>query len=75
MKLSIIGSREFNDYNLMIHKINELYDIKNITTIVSGGAMGADKLAEKFAKDNDIKIELYLPGSKKYIKLYQKHSF
>jgi hypothetical protein len=66
MKLSIIGSREFNDYNLMIKKINELYDIQNITTIISGGAIGADKLAEKFAKDNNIKIELYLPDWNRY---------
>jgi len=35
MKLAIIGSREFNDYDLLVNKINHLYDVKNIKKIVS----------------------------------------
>ena len=35
MKLAIIGSREFNDYDLLVNKIKEIYDIKNIKKIVS----------------------------------------
>ena len=66
MKLAIIGSRTFNNNELLNNKINEFYNIKNITKIISGGAYGADKLAEKFAKCNNIETEIYLPNWLKF---------
>ena len=33
---------------------------------MSGGANGADKLGEKFAKDNNIETEIYLPDWNKF---------
>lgn len=56
MKLAIVGSREFNDYKKMCRFINEKFDLSEIDTIVSGGAKGADTLAEKFAKDNNLNL-------------------
>lgn len=40
MKLAIVGSRMFNDYNMLVNFIQENYDIDEITHIVSGGARG-----------------------------------
>lgn len=49
MKLAIVGSRNFNDYAKLEAKLRELYDISQITLVISGGAAGADTLAERFA--------------------------
>ena len=56
MKLAIVGSRNFTDYSKMCEFINKKYDLSKIDTIVSGGARGADALAEKFAADNNLKL-------------------
>jgi len=61
MKLAIVGSRTFNDYNLLKQKILENYDINDIELIVSGGAVGADKLSEIFSKEYNIKMLIFYP--------------
>lgn len=54
MKIAVIGSREFDDYNLLK---DVLFDFtrKEKIVIVSGGAKGADSLAKKFAKENGLR--------------------
>lgn len=47
VKLGVIGSRSFHDYEL-VKKTLEPYKNK-IQVIISGGAQGADKLAEKYS--------------------------
>lgn len=48
----VCGSRDFTNYNLMRQKLDKiLVNINQPITIVSGGARGADKLAERYAKD------------------------
>jgi len=59
MIISIIGSRDFNDYDLFKKIINEEVII---TKIISGGAKGTDTLAEKYALENNIKFEKLLPN-------------
>lgn len=50
MKLAIIGSRNFQDYSLMLERFGELVQTEGIPShIVSGGAKGADALAERLA--------------------------
>ena len=56
MELAIIGSRSFNDYDKLK---NEVDKIENITTIISGGAKGADTLAEKYAFEKNIPIKIF----------------
>ena len=51
MKLAIVGSRTFNDYELLKDEVDKLLKKYNITEIVTGGARGADTLAEQYAKD------------------------
>ncbi len=63
MKLIIAGGRNFNDYELLelevilfLSDYNATKTIEDSTLIsvdyiISGGAMGADKLGERFAKE------------------------
>jgi hypothetical protein len=52
MKTAIIGSRDFNNYELLIETLEPLK--QNITQIISGAARGADSLGEQWAKENQI---------------------
>jgi hypothetical protein len=57
LKVGIIGSRNFDDYDLLEESILEIVKLEDIDAIISGGARGADTLAEKFAvKHNKIKV-------------------
>lgn len=69
ISVAIIGSRLFNDYDLLEKTVEQQckeWDITNIDFIVSGGCKGADKLGERFAKDHNIKTMILLPDWKKY---------
>lgn len=63
MRIGVIGSRSFNDFELMR---KELDKIPNITLIVSGGASGADILAERYAKNRRIPTKIFYPDWKKF---------
>lgn len=54
MKIAVIGSRTFSDYSLLKETLRCYY----ISEIVSGGDSGADKLAEQYARENNIKISV-----------------
>lgn len=53
---AIVGSRNFNCKKLLYDTLNDY----NISLIVSGGAKGADSLAEEYAKDNNIPTKIFL---------------
>lgn len=56
MKLAIVGSRSFDNYNLLDYVIKDKYDISEIEMIISGAARGADTLGRKFAIENKIEL-------------------
>lgn len=59
-KLVVAGSRDFNDYELLKHKLIyylQLHDLADVE-IVSGGARGADKLGERFAHEHGCKLTI-----------------
>lgn len=58
MNIAIIGSRSFNDYELLRNIISFNKD----DIIISGGAIGADSLAKKFANDNNLELIEYFPN-------------
>lgn len=66
MKLAIVGSRDFNDYDVMCDFIDSKFDLRDVDTIVSGGAKGADSLAERFASQFNFKLIVHKPDWKKY---------
>jgi hypothetical protein len=59
MKLAVIGSRSFDDYRILKTTLEPLIEQFKVTTIVSGGAKGADSLAEKFAKEHGLELNIF----------------
>lgn len=68
MRLAIVGSRGFNDYDLMRSIIPDILISSGQLnhSIVSGGAKGADTLAEMFAQEYMLPITLFYPEWDKY---------
>lgn len=62
MKVLVCGGRKFLDYALLEHTLNKL----PITTIIHGGAPGADSLAGKFAHAHNITLIVYHANWKKH---------
>lgn len=62
MKLAVIGSKDFSDYNLLKSILNKE---KEIEQIISGGAKGADSLVRKYAHGNNIKFLEFSPNYEK----------
>jgi len=56
MKLAIVGSRDYFDYDVFKETLDHYLKKKQITPtrIISGGAPGVDSLARRWAKENDI---------------------
>lgn len=70
MKVIIAGSRNFDDYEILkgettafIRTLIEqnFLDAGDEITIVSGGARGADKLGERYAKEHSYHCEIHIP--------------
>lgn len=68
MNLAIIGSRTFNNYELLKKELQPFLneEIKNSLIVISGGARGADILGEKWAKENKIRTLIFLANWQKY---------
>jgi len=62
MKTAIIGSRTFNDLAFASKKLEEF----TITHVVSGGAKGADTVAEAWAIQHEIDITIHYPNWNKH---------
>lgn len=56
-RIIIAGGRKFDDYSLLRQEVLKHIDIeKDNVTIVSGTAMGADKLGERFADEFGLQL-------------------
>lgn len=62
MKIAVVGSRSFRNYDLMKNILNEY----NISLIISGGAYGADRYAERYADEHGLKTLIFYPEWEKY---------
>jgi hypothetical protein len=61
MNICIVGSRGFNDYGLLKEELDRLLNNEITYTFICGGARGADQLGERYAKEHDWPIKLFLP--------------
>ena len=62
--LGIVGYRYYNNYEQFSQYIDQYIGINGRPlAIVSGGASGADHMAEVYANNNSIQIIVYLPQS------------
>lgn len=60
-KVIVAGSRDFNDYEKLSETLIRLlcrFELSNVE-IVSGGANGADKLGERFAKEHGCLLRIF----------------
>ena len=67
IKLAIVGGRDYDDYDNFKKIVDEyVKDIGAISEIVSGGAAGVDKMAERYASENKIPITVFKPDWNKH---------
>lgn len=68
MRVAIVGSREFTDYEYLEKWVLRILHELNIqpTQIVSGGARGTDTLAEMFARRHGISTNIFPANWNKY---------
>ena len=62
MKIAIVGSRTFEDYDAMCSFIDEklvAMEHPTIEAVVSGGARGADTLAERYAQERGLQMIVF----------------
>lgn len=65
MKAVVAGGRDFKDYRLLKETLDRFQqEHGNITEVVSGGAIGSDKLGEQYANENNIPIKRFVPDWK-----------
>lgn len=62
IKLAIVGSRSFNDYEKMCKTLDRL----KFHVVVSGGAGGADSLAERYAEEHGLGTIIHKADWDKY---------
>lgn len=61
VRLAVVGGRGFKDYERMKVELDGISGSVRISCIVSGGAMGADRLAERYARERRIPTEILRP--------------
>lgn len=63
MKVAVVGSRSFRSYSIVKEVLDHLEQEKNkdISLIISGGAVGADTLGARYAKERNIPTQIFLP--------------
>ncbi len=66
MKLAIVGTRTVNNYDMFVREVERILSERKLTpsVIVTGGAKGADALAERYATEKQIPLEIYKPDWK-----------
>lgn len=66
LKIAIVGSRKFDDYDALDKFIRENVEFEDIELVISGGAQGADNLGSLFAYKNDIEKKIFPAEWNKY---------
>lgn len=58
-QIAVVGSREFKNYAQLSEVLKDY--IRYEDEIVSGGAVGVDSMAQRYAKDHGFVIHIYYP--------------
>jgi hypothetical protein len=66
MRLAVIGSRNLTDYGLVTTVLDRYLAQYPQLSIVSGGAIGADSLGARYAKEHGLECLVFLPDWKQY---------
>ena len=63
INLAVVGSRTFDDYPKLKKEIDNICKQHgSIAKIISGGANGADKLGELYAREHNIPTQIFIPN-------------
>lgn len=62
MRVAVIGSRSFSSYSFLCRQLASL----PVSSVVSGGARGADSLAARFAQARGLPLRVFLPDYTRY---------
>lgn len=64
-RIGVVGSREFKNWEQLKETVSK-YIESNDDELVSGGAVGADSMAQRYAKENGFDIMIRYPKYKVY---------
>ena len=64
MRVIIAGGRNYYNYDALLEAVSECGF--QIDLVVSGGATGVDALGERFAKERDLPLEIFMPDWDKH---------
>ena len=60
IKIIVCGGRDYTDYKMLCDEMDSVIaEIGEPVTIISGHAKGADALAERYAKERGLPLEVY----------------
>jgi hypothetical protein len=62
MQVDVIGSSTFSNYSFLSSQLSNF----PISSIVSGGAAGADSLAARYAREHGLPLQVFLPDYGRY---------
>lgn len=65
VRLGIVGSRYYKHYRSFKQVIDRFQNTHKVNLVISGGANGADHLAEMWADENRIETKIYYPDFSK----------
>lgn len=66
MKVLVCGGRDFVNQRFLFATLDKYYNRYYFTSLIEGGAKGADKLAKLWAQDMNLPIEEYKADWDKY---------
>jgi len=66
MKIAVVGTRSFKDYECFKEVMDEFLQNFDNVEFISGGAEGADSLALRYAKEKGLAIKIFFPDWKRY---------
>lgn len=58
-RIAVVGSREFKNYEQLQREVDSRYEEGD--RLVSGGAIGADSMAQRYAKERGLSIFIIYP--------------
>lgn len=59
MRLLVCGGRDFDNYALVCAALLAVHKKHYITFLIHGGAPGADSLADRWAKENGLHVDVF----------------
>jgi hypothetical protein len=68
IRVCVCGGRNYNDKLLLYKTLDKFLNVRNDFIIINGDAAGADRLSTEWAKERNIKYELFPADWKTYKK-------